>query len=82
MFCKRVHLKAGVSFYYVYYDGTPRDYVALLGLVVEVGEGADDIGAETVKLLVYERKEKRRMAYGIRAPSVSTLAIRRSSPSS
>jgi len=57
MFSERVHLKIGVPFYHVYYDGPPGDYVTLLGFIVEVGEGANDVGAEPMRLLVHVKNE-------------------------
>ena len=82
MFTKRVHLKVGVSFDHVYHDRPPGDYVALLSLVVEVAEGADYVDTETAKYVSTKANERQMQTYGMRAPSVSALAMRRSSPSS
>lgn len=84
MFAERIYLEISIALDDIDHHRPPCHNVSLLRLVIEMYEGADDIGAESVKFCqfvdVFDLGHGR--TYGIRAPSVSALAILRSSPSS
>ena len=42
--------EVGVALEHVDDDGPPGDEVALLGFVVQLGVGTDDVGAETTRI--------------------------------
>lgn len=74
--------KVGVAFHDVDHDRAPGFDVAGLGFVEE-DEGANDVGAETVKERgQYVSIEQENVTYGISAASVSARLFLRSSPSS